>query len=143
MVGMTSAIRWSMSYAIAIFCLLSVTACDFWSPTEPAPINAEVTLAPGETRGVNGGDLSITFETVVGDNRCPGDATCILGGSATIRILVQGPRKASQRYDLTTGEMRPVQHSGVRIELLEVTPYPFSSMPFDPADYRIRLRITR
>jgi hypothetical protein len=132
-----------MRYAVAIFCLLSVTACDFWSPTEPSPVNAEVTLKRGEQQSVSGADLSITFEEVVGDNRCPGDATCILGGSATIRILVQGPGSASQRYDLTTGEMRPVQHRGARIELLEVTPYPFSSMPFDPSEYRIKLRIVR
>ena len=46
-------------------------------------------------------------------------------------------------HDLTTGEMRPVQHRGIRIELLEVTPYPFSSMPFDPSEYRVKLRIVR
>jgi hypothetical protein len=140
---MTSALRYIMRLAVAIFCLLSVTACDFWSPTEPSPVNAELTLAPGEQRSVSGADLSIKFEEVVGDNRCPGDATCILGGSATIRILVQGPGSASQRYELTTGEMRPAQHRGTRIELLEVTPYPFSSMPFEPSEYRIKLRITR
>ncbi len=132
-----------MRYAVALFCLLSVTACDFWSPTEPSPIDAEVTLALGETRSISGGDLALTFEQVVGDNRCPGDATCILGGSATIRIHVQGPGDASRSYDLTTGEMRPVQHRGIRIELLEVTPYPFSSMPFDPSEYRVKLRIVR
>jgi hypothetical protein len=132
-----------MRYAAAIWCLLSVTACDLWSPTEPSPINAEITLAPGEVRNVNGADLAITFEQVVGDNRCPGDAICITGGSATIRILVQGPGSVSRRYDLTTGEMRPVEHRGVRVELLEVTPYPFASMPFDPSEYRVRLRIVR
>ncbi len=132
-----------MRYAVALFCLLSVTACDFWSPTEPSRINAEIVLGPGQVRSVNGADLSIRFEQVVGDNRCPGDAICILGGSATVRILVQGPGSASERYDLTTGEMRPAQHRDVRIELVEVTPYPFASMPFDPSEYRVKLRITR
>jgi hypothetical protein len=132
-----------MRYVIALVCLLSVTACDFWSPTEPSPVNAELTLAPGEQRSVSGTDISIKFEAVTGDNRCPGDATCILGGSATVRIQVQGPRTASQRYDLNTGDMRPIQHGAFTVELLEVAPYPFASRPFDPSEYRVTLRVTR
>jgi hypothetical protein len=132
-----------MRYVIALVCLLSVTACDFWSPTEPSPVNAELTLAPGEQRSVGGTDISIKFEAVTGDNRCPGDATCILGGSATVRIQVHGPRTASQRYDLNTGDMRPIQHGAFTVELLEVAPYPFSSRPFDPSEYRVTLRVTR
>ena len=131
-----------MRYFVALVCLLSVTACDFWSPTEPQSVDVELTLAPGQTRSVSGTDVSIKFEAVVGDNRCPGDAICILGGSADVRIQVQGPRGSGQ-YELRTGDQRPVQHGDFRIELIEVTPYPFSSLPFDPADYRIKLRITR
>lgn len=127
----------------AIVCLLSVTACDFWSPTESGPITVELMLAPGQNRSVSGTGLSITFEEVVGDNRCPADAVCILGGSADVRIQVQGPGSRSQRYVLSTGEQRPIQHQDFKVELLEVSPYPFSSQPFDPADYRINLRVTR
>ena len=127
----------------AIVCLLSVTACDFWSPTESGPINVELTLAPAQNRSVSGTDVSITFEEVVGDNRCPADAICILGGSADVRIQVRGPGSRTQRYVLSTGEPRPIQHQAFKVELLEVSPYPFSSQPFDPADYRITLRVTR
>jgi hypothetical protein len=140
---MSSAILGFMRYFAALVCLLSVTACDFWSPTEPQPVDVELTLAPGQTRSVNGTDVSIRFEAVVGDNRCPADAICILGGSADVRIQVRGPGGSAQPYELRTGDQRPVQHGGLRIELVEVTPYPFSSLPFDPADYRIKLRITR
>lgn len=132
-----------MRYLVAIFCLVSVTACDWWSPTEPSPVNVEVTLAPGERRSVSGTQISVTFEEVVGDNRCPGDATCILGGSADVRILVQGPGSASDRVVLSTGTMRPAQYRDFTVELLEVTPYPFASMPFDPSEYRVKLRVTR
>lgn len=132
-----------MRHLVALVCLLSVTACDLWSPTEPSPVNVELTLAPGELRAVGGTDVSVRFEQVVGDNRCPGDALCIQGGSATIRIVVQGPGSRSDRYDLNTGDMRPIQHQGLRVELLDVTPYPFASMPFPPSDYRVKLRVTR
>jgi hypothetical protein len=132
-----------MRYFASILCLLSVTACDFWSPTEPGPVNVELTLAPGQVRSVNGTDISIKFDAVVGDNRCPADAICITGGSADIRIQVLGPGGRAQAYELRTGDQRPVQHRDFRVELVEVTPYPFSSQPFDPADYRIKLRITR
>ena len=132
-----------MRFFVAVFCLLAVTACDLWSPTEPAPVNAELTLAPGQTSSVADTDLAITFEEVAGDNRCPGDALCIQGGSATVRIQVKGPGSASSRYNLETGTMAPVRHREYKVELLELSPYPFSSRPFDPSEYRVRLRITR
>lgn len=132
-----------MRYVVALFCLVSVTACDIWSPTEPSRVDTELTLARGQSKAVNGSGLTVTFEEVIGDNRCPGDAVCILGGSADVRILVQGPGSASQRLALSTGDMRPVQYRDFTIELLEVSPYPFSSIPFDPSEYKVRLRVRR
>ena len=39
--------------------------------------------------------------------------------------------------------MAPIRHREYKVELLELSPYPFSSRPFDPSEYRARLRITR
>jgi hypothetical protein len=39
--------------------------------------------------------------------------------------------------------MRPVVHEDLTIALLELSPYPFSSRPIAPGDYRATLRISR
>jgi hypothetical protein len=36
-----------------------------------------------------------------------------------------------------------VQHDGVTIALVQLTPYPFSSRTIAPGDYRATLKVTR
>lgn len=131
-----------MRRLILAICLLSTTACSENSATAPTPVDSKVVLAAGE-QSVVASDLSIRFLEVVGDTRCPGDALCITGGDAIVRIDVTAGEFTATR-DLHTGVMQPVTIDGVRIELLQLDPYPFSSRgPIDPADYRATLRVVR
>jgi hypothetical protein len=98
-------------------------------------------LAPGQSVVVDSG-LSVRFVNVVGDSRCPGDALCIAGGDAIVRIdITVGGVNAAR--DLHTGTMQPVTHQGVRVELVSLDPYPFASRPFHPSEYRATLRVVR
>lgn len=108
--------------------------------TSPAtPIDRELVLAPSQRAQVPGTDLSIRFEGVMGDSRCPADALCVLGGDAIVRIVVND----NSQYDLHTGNMQPVQHEEVTIALVQLQPYPFSGRTIEQSDYRATLRVTR
>ena len=122
---------------------VAMVACGSDSPTAPTPINQNVTLAPGQTAAIEGVSLSVRFENVTGDSRCPADAICITGGDAQVHIVVTPSAGARRDYTLHTGDMRPVKHEDLTIALVELTPYPFSARPIQPADYRATLRITR
>lgn len=125
------------------FCLLTTTGCLSESATAPrGPVNAEVTLAPGETASIEGAGLRLRFEGVTGDSRCPADAVCVLGGDAIVRIVVN-PGSGERGYDLHTGSMAPVQHEDLTIALVRLEPYPFSSRTIRPEEYRATLRVTR
>jgi hypothetical protein len=87
--------------------------------------------------------ITLRFDGVSGDSRCPVDAICIQGGDALVRIAVIPTRGGSQDYALHTGDMRPVTHDDLEIALVELSPYPFSSRPILPSDYRVKLRVTR
>jgi hypothetical protein len=76
-----------MRSLLAAFCLIAVTGCFFGSPTEPGPVDQTVTLAPGQSASITGTTVTLKFDGVTGDNRCPADAMCVLGGSATVKIL--------------------------------------------------------
>ena len=86
--------------------------------------------------------VTVRFNGVTGDSRCPGDAICIQGGSADVRITAVS-RETSRDYVLKTGDMRPVQVDDVTIALVQLSPYPFSSRAIQPQDYRATLKVTR
>jgi hypothetical protein len=131
-----------MRFYSAVFCLLAVTACSK-SPAAPSPVSREVVLAPGQTAGVTEAGITLRFDGVSGDSRCPIDAICIQGGDALVEIAVLPTRGNSQAYALHTGDMRPVAYEDLTIALVELSPYPFSARSIQPSDYRATLRVTR
>jgi hypothetical protein len=130
-----------MRQFLLAICLLTAAGCLGKSPAAPAPVNREVVLALGQTVEVATG-LSVRFVSVVGDSRCPGDAICIQGGDAIVRIDIASRDDRGER-DLHTATLAPVSFDDVEVRLVELRPYPFSSLPFDPRDYRATLRVIR
>jgi hypothetical protein len=104
-------------------------------------VDSEFALAPGQAIAVAGTGLTIRFNGVSGDSRCPADAVCIQGGSAQVRITAQSPT-SSRDYELLTGDMRPVRHEDATITLVQLMPYPFSSRTIRPDEYRATLKVT-
>lgn len=125
-----------------LFCLLFVTACDESLTGPSVPLNTEFELAPGSSAVVDEVSLSVRFNRVSGDSRCPADAICITGGDAIVHVTATGNGRTSD-YELHTGDMQPVQHNGVTIALVQLQPYPFSSRTIQPDEYRATLRVTR
>jgi len=131
---------------ILVFCLLAATACDEKGPVGPSvPLNQRVTLAPGETASVEDTAVRVQFVRVASDSRCPADAICVWAGDAIVQIRAfDGGAPAD--YELHTGDAgrKATLHGRLRIELLELQPYPFASRPPTTHDqYRATLRVTR
>lgn len=130
---------------VLVGCLLAASACAEKSPTAPTvPLNGRFTLAPGETVTIESAGFRLQFLRVSGDSRCPADAVCIQGGDAIVHIRVPGAPDTAD-YELHTGDSAraAVTHGQMRVELLELQPYPFSSRTIAPDEYRATLRVTR
>jgi len=135
-----------MRPVLVVFCLLIATGCDEASPVGPTVgVNERFTLSPGDTATVRDTDVRVQFINVTGDSRCPGDAVCIQGGDAIVHIrVIEGSSTSS--YELHTGDSSraAVTHGSLRIALVELQPYPFSSRPpIGPGDYRATLITSR
>ena len=131
-----------MRAIFSLCCLLLVTACDE-SPTGPTvPLNSEFVLAPGVAETIDDVAMTIRFNGVTGDSRCPADAICVQGGDAIVSLTVTSTN-GSRNHELHTGDMRPVRHDEVTISLVQLAPYPFRSGPIQPGDYRATLKATR
>ena len=134
-----------MRLRLALLCLLAATACDEKSPIGPGvPLNEQFTLARGDAAAVEGAAIGVQFVQVTNDSRCPADAVCIQGGDALVQVLASGGDD-STLLDLHTGDSRQASavHQGVRIALVELQPYPFSSRTIAPEEYRATLTATR
>ena len=131
-----------MRFLTALGLLLVTSACA--SPTAPGDsLDTRLVLSPGQTAPIDGSS-SLRFLGVLNDSRCPADAICIQGGDALVRIDVIPSRGARSTYDLHTGNLQPVRHDDLTIELVELSPYPFGSLPpIGGSDYRATLRVTR
>ena len=120
-------------------------------------INQEVNLAPGQSVAVANTDLTVTFQAVVSDERCPSDVECAASGPVTISLSVQEGDGASTDFTLQTftdqnGRSPNVQFEGVTnraevgdylIQVLRVTPYPKNlTTKIDPSEYRIGLLVS-
>src|SRR5262245_17404291 len=127
---------------LVLCAVLAFAACDESVTGPTVPLNREFELAPGQSAFVDNASLTIRFDGVTGDSRCPADAVCILGGDAIVHVAVTS-RQSSRDYELHTGDMRPVLHEGLTIALVQLQPYPFSSRTINPGDYRATLKITR
>jgi len=128
-----------------IFCLLLVTlGCDEMPTGPTVALNEQFTLAPGESARVDQSQVRLVFANVSGDSRCPADAICIQGGDAVVRVQATSGSTAGT-LELHTGDSSRAASTfqGLRVELLELQPYPFSSRTIAPGDYRATLRVTQ
>ena len=129
---------------VLLFCLLAASACDEKSPVGPTvPLNERFTLARGDVARIDGADLRLQFVEVTGDSRCPADAVCIQGGDALVHVrVIDG---GTTVYELHTGDSSraAVTHQQVRIALVQLQPFPFSSRTIAPDEYRATFTVTR
>lgn len=149
----------SISFFSFLFSLCLLMACQpAVTPSSPGPatLNTEVTLAPGQSAAVTGTELTITFYSVVGDDRCPSDVECAASGPVTVSLSVQQGDGEPNEFTLQTftdldGRSPNVQFEGVTnraevgeylIQIAAVTPYPQDpEKPIEPSDYRIALLV--
>lgn len=132
---------WTMRHLLSsVFIVLGIGCMHVAGPT--VDLGEQFTLAPSETAQLKEAGISVTFNGVEGDSRCPADVVCIQGGDARVKIEVVSSGR-TRGYELHTGDLKPVVHDGLTIALVDLTPYPFSSRPVRPADYRATLSVSR
>lgn len=128
--------------AVSSLCLVSAAGCSS-GPTRPqGPLRVTLVMSPGETSPVPGTSVSLRFVGVEGDSRCPADAFCITGGDATVVLdAIEG--RLARRIELHTGNMQPATVADLTLALTELSPYPFTTRPIAPGDYRATILATR
>jgi hypothetical protein len=128
------------SLAVLASCLLVSCSSSPSGPTvEPL---SEFVLAPGESASLSSAGLTVRFDRVVNDSRCPANALCITGGEAEVALTVGRAGRPGDSLALRTAETRNRAEVGDWVlSLIQLAPYPFSSDPIAAGDYRATLRL--
>jgi hypothetical protein len=130
---------------ICIAMILFVLAgCSGSNATVTVGLAETFTISVGHTANITGQDMTVTFNRVIGDNRCPQNATCVWEGVASSEttfsyqgqdyiIVLNSPGLTSQASD--TFVDYTVTYS--------LNPYPRQGEQISPNDYALTMSITK
>jgi hypothetical protein len=105
---------------------------------------ARFEMSPGTTVTVQGTDLSVRFDRVVTDSRCPADALCVTAGDAELAFTFTRPGRPAGPVALRTSSPGNRHVTGDWVFVVaELWPYPYSSRDIDPRDYRATVLVDR
>jgi hypothetical protein len=107
-------------------------------------LGQEFTLRLGQTAQIEGEQLSITFNGVSEDSRCPRDVLCIRAGEVKCEMTVTYQGSSSSITLIQPGMTEPASETyrGYRI-IYSVEPYPDAGKPISPAEYRLNLTVQK
>jgi hypothetical protein len=131
---------------LAVFaCAVVATACLKTStPTQPtASLGTPFDLKVGQTAVLEGG-LTIRFDAVPADSRCPMDAICVWAGEARVAMTLSArsaPRV--QREWKTSPANDQVSYEDYSIKLTGLQPYPQGGRTISQGDYVATLTVIK
>jgi len=131
------------SALLLLLALLLVPACSE-TPTEPVgpSLGEQFSLGVGESASIRSERVTISFERLLGDSRCPIDAICIWEGEALVALSIEERGRPAFSFELSTRAPQTTV-SSYRITLRGVTPAPRSNVRIDPRSYRVELVVTK
>lgn len=124
--------------SILIVFVIAFTACD----NNPIPVvfdfNGMVNVKYGEV--VNSEDNNHSLEIIeINDSRCASDVTCVWEGEA--RISLELRNNGVYTFELSTLEPKIDTVDNIIFRLVEVDPYPVSTVQLELDDYVIKLEV--
>jgi hypothetical protein len=126
---------------------LAAVAVGCASTTGPSDVRLaeEFTLAPGESARIRGESLTVAFDSVTSDSRCPINVTCVWEGDAVVVVTLTHPARERASVELhTSGRFaRSVRYGEFEVALVKLAPEPREGSPISPTAYRATLQVTR
>jgi len=126
----------------AMICTLAFTSQPIAFATDQDTAS-QIVLAPGDVSHIPETDLTIAFEAVAEDSRCPTGQTCMWEGDAVVRLRIEKPGAAPSTLTLHTGGPgeREADSDGVNVRLVDVRPYPAGDTKPQQDEYRATLLV--
>lgn len=126
---------------LAVLFIGAVAACADSNPG----LNQKFSLKVGQSAVIEAEGLTLRFDAVLSDSRCPSDVVCVRAGEAEVRLVVTQAGQATPltlvEQGLTSG-LNVVDYKNYTIEF-KLTPYPVSTRVLKASDYRLEVKVTK
>ena len=131
-------------FALVAMLWAAISAACGRSPNQPGELARQsVELRAGSSATLDGG-LTIAFDRVTSDSRCPMNAFCVWAGDAIVAVsLSQGPGGPAARELHTDARAAEASYLAYSIKLLALAPYPRTDRQILPGDYVATLTVAR
>ena len=100
------------------------------------PVVTEITVPLNKTVKAGNTGLSVSFDKIESDSRCPINARCVWSGVAVVAATVKNNKGESKALSLGTVNFEKINNSetvfGKRIMLLELLPKPIAGQAGKP-----------
>ena len=108
------------------------------------PMGQDFKLAAGQSGRVNGTPITVTFDSVEQDSRCPSDVKCVWAGDASLKLTLQSTAGSSLQVSLHTNlDPKAADYAGYRIRVTRLAPTPRSGSTVPAANYAVTLQVSQ
>ena len=126
----------------AVFLISTLVGCGAGSVS--VGLGEQVVLKVGETTQITTENLTIKFDEVLNDSRCPDGAMCIWAGQVQCLITIDLNGKKEQITLTQLGSSGSTVQTYDKYNLdFDVTPYPKLGSVISSSDYRLNLKVTK
>ena len=124
---------------VLFFCFTSINS-------QETEINT-VLVKLGETVEQNG--ITIKFDDVITDSRCPKGVTCVWAGEVVVLVTIYNDGKKSEQKKLTLSPTSQLQDltgnlyitDALKLTAFNVFPYPDTKAKIDKKEYGLKIQI--
>jgi hypothetical protein len=132
---------------LLIFIIASITlnfCSDSINENETFNLSDTLTLNYGQTKFNSENNLSLQFYSLIGDSRCPEDVVCVWEGDAELKFKLT---INNEQIYFTLHTARNYFNTDTtiwnyNINLIDVLPYPITTLQNKPEDYKAVIKIT-
>ena len=105
-------------------------------------LNQDFSLRPGQSAMVAAAGLTVGFQAVLEDSRCPVNSDCVWAGNAKVALDVVDVEGRSIATTLNTElEPRTARVGSFELRLISLAPRPELGVPIPRREYTVTLRI--
>ena len=108
-------------------------------------VQNQVILKYGQQTAIAGKDMSVKFEAILEDSRCPEGVQCVWEGNARIKLTAAKAGENPSSLELNTSDRfaPEAKYLDYIIALIDLKPYPKAARPISLQDYTAIVEIRK
>jgi len=124
--------------------LIALVGCSGNKEAVTVGIGETFTIGVGQSARIAEEDMTVNFNGVIGDSRCPQNVTCVWEGVASSKTIIVYQGKEYTIVLNSPGLTEEAKETFINYTLTySLNPYPTEGKEIHPKDYRLTMNVTK